>query len=111
MGDHRSDQGDIVDVLTVTRADLAFPLRVGEFLIGDRVLLDPVLRGQDHPNALRQAKPVALRVTKVGWNVGVDGLVVNRLGDTLAHRAGQPSNVDGEDQVGRAVSSFGLDPF
>jgi len=41
--DHRGDQRDVVDVLAGADTDLAAPFRIGEFFVGDRVLLDSEL--------------------------------------------------------------------
>ena len=60
--DHRGDQADIVEVLAGADADLALPLRVGELLIGDLVLLHALLGGIDDAAAQADAEPMALRI-------------------------------------------------
>src|SRR5690606_34576471 len=80
MGDQRGEERDVVLMLAAAYADLALPLGIGQFLIGDGVLLHAVLGGVDHASARRQAEPVALGVTILRGNGVVDDFVFDRLG-------------------------------
>ena len=62
LGEIGGEQRVVVHVLAGADADLALPLRVGQFLVGDRVLLHALLRGVDDARAHRDAVPVAVRV-------------------------------------------------
>ena len=103
------EQRQIVVVLARTDADLALPLGVGEVGIGDRRVLDAVLRGIDDASALGQTEPVAFRIAVFSRQELVDGLVDQRLRDALFLGRGEAGDVDGHDHVGRRVRAFGGD--
>ena len=109
MGDEGGEQRVVVDVLAGADADLALPLRVGELLVGDRVLLHALLRGVDHARAHRDAVPVAFRIAVLRRHHLVEHVRLDRLRDAGLHRVLEPADVDGEQHVGRAVGALGLD--
>ncbi|MCY1303884.1 hypothetical protein D9M70_536120 [compost metagenome] len=109
VGDHRGEQADVVGVLAVAGADLALPLRIGKFFIGDVVLGDAVLGSVDDAAARGEAEPVAVRIAEMCRDVLADRLVDDRLGDACVLGFGQAADVDRQDHVGRRVGAFGLD--
>ncbi len=109
LGDEGCEQGVVVDVLAGADADLALPFRIGEFLVGDRVLLHALLRGVDHARAHRDAVPVAVRVAKARRDDLVELVGIDRLRDVRLHGIVQAADIDGQQHVGRAVGAFGLD--
>ena len=109
MRDGRRKQRQIVVVLARAHADLALPLRVGERLVGECRVGHALLGRVDHARALGHAEPVALRIAVLRGQVGVDRGIVERLGDALFLRRGQPRDVDGEDDVGGRVLALGAD--
>jgi len=82
---------------------------VGEFLVGDRVLLHPVLRGIDHTGAAGEPDPFI-----VGGAIGrrdrrIERRRMDRLSDTGISGLREIADIDGEQHIGRAVAPFGLD--
>ena len=106
--DHRGDQRDVVDVLAGADADLAAPFRVGEFFVGDRVLLDALLRGVDHARAAGEPDPLSVGRAIGGRDRGVERRRLDRLGDAGIGRLREIADIDREQEVGRAVAALGL---
>ena len=109
LGEIRGEQRVVVHVLAGADADLALPLRVGEFLVGDRVLLHALLRGVDDARAHRDAVPGAVRAVIGLRHRLLEHCGLDRLRDAGVDRVLQPRDVDGEQHVGRRVRAFGLD--
>ena len=111
MGDHGRDQRHRVGVLPRPRANLALPLRVGEFLVGHRRLLHALLRHVEDPRPLRQCEPVSLRIAQAFRN-GRDEIrrrVWRR--HTGLFRARQQTEFGCQQHVGGAVCPFRLHAF
>ena len=109
------DQGPgqrlVVDLLRRAQAQAAFPLLVGQGFVGAQLFrLDPLGGVDDGPRAQRQSGPAIGAGTILRGNVPFDGGRLERL--QQAHLLGLPevAGVHGEQQVGRGVSAFGLDP-
>ena len=102
------EQRVVVDVLAGADADLALPLRIGELFVGDRVLLDAVLRGVDHARAHRDAGPMAVGIAVLRRHDLVDHDGLDRLGDAGLHGLVHAADVDRQQHVGRAVGALGL---
>ncbi len=81
LGDHRGNHRVVIDVLTGADTDLAFPLRVGELLIGDRVLLHAILRRIHHARAHGDTVPAAFRVAILRWDNLIEHGRLDRLGN------------------------------
>ena len=94
VGDHRGDQRDVISMLAGADADLSAPLRVGELLVSDGVLLDPILRGVDDAGAAREAEPLVLVVAQRGRD---------RLGEHLGMHGLRHAGVDRLQQEARLV--------
>ena len=109
VADVGGEQRVVVDVLAGADADLALPLRVGEFLIGDRVLLHAILRGVDDARAHRDAVPMTLGIAELRRHHLVERLRLDRLRDAGLHRVFEAADVDRQQHVGGAVGTFGLD--
>ena len=109
LGVIRGEQRVVVHVLAGADADLALPLRVGELLIGDRVLLHALLRGVDDARAHRDAVPGAVRAVIGLRHRLLEHGGLDRLRDAGIDRVLQPRHVDGQQHVGRRVRAFGLD--
>ena len=66
MLDHRSHQGEHVDVGAGPRADHVVPLGIGEILVGRELGgIDAFLVIEDHTGALGQSEPVSLGMPQV----------------------------------------------
>ncbi|MNX98447.1 hypothetical protein D3C86_1308590 [compost metagenome] len=100
MGDHRGDQRDIVGMLAVANADLALPLGIGKFLIGNVLLCHPLLRSIDNPTARRQTKPFALGITQIGGDILFDdGIAQNRLGNLAFLRLDEAGDINRQQHI------------
>ncbi len=110
VGDDRGHQRQVVDVRRGADADLALVGRIGQRLVGLRRARHPVLGVEDHPRALRQAVPVAVRVPKVLGDALGQHLRMHRLQQVLAIGEPDAAGVDGQEDVGRAVGALGLHP-
>ena len=109
LGEIGGEKRVVVHVLAGADADLALPLRVGELLIGDGVLLHALLGDVDHARAHRDAVPVPSGSRYCERDHLVERRGLDRLRDAGIDRFLQPRDVDGEQQVGGRVRAFGLD--
>ena len=108
LGGVGREQAVVVDVLAGADADLALPLGVGEFFIGDLVLLDAILRGVDHAGAHRNAGPVSIGIAILRRHDLVDHHRLDRLGDAGLHGLVDAADIDRQQHVGGAVGAFRL---
>ena len=110
MVDHRAHQRQVVDVAARARADLSFPARVGELLVGrDLARFHLRLVVGDHARAHREAEPVARRVAEARRDAAVEHRGLHRLEETELVGAPEPAGVDRDQHVGRAARAFVAD--
>ena len=91
LGDVGGDERRVVRMLSGADADLAAPLRIGEALIGERLVLHTVLRHVGDARAQGQRVPLPLRIAKLGGNRLVQRVGLDRLRDAEIDRLLQPS--------------------
>src|SRR6476469_8625681 len=109
MSDVGCDQRVVVDVLARADADLALPFRFGELFVGEGGLGHAILRDVGHPRAHGNAVPVPLRIAVLRGYDLVQQFGLDRLGDSRPYRLLEPPDIDGEQNIRRAVGAFGLD--
>ena len=107
VGDDRGEQRGVVDVLARADADLALPLGVGQLLVGDGVLLHALLGRVDDARAHGDAEPVIGGIAIGGGDRGLQRGGIHGLREARILGLGEAAGIDGEEQVGRAVLSFG----
>src|SRR3954470_23981937 len=94
--EHRGRQSEVVLMLEGARADFALPLRVGEVLISDGVLLDAILGGIYRAGAQGQRVPASIGVAVSRGNVGGNDFGPDRLSDAEIDRFLKAADVDGD---------------
>ncbi|MNC34613.1 hypothetical protein D3C75_830550 [compost metagenome] len=107
------DQGGgqrlVVDLLAGAQAQAAFPVLVGQRLIGAQLgRLDPRGGVDDGPRAQRQAGPGAGAGAVLAGDVGVDDLGLQRLEHAFLLGLPEVAGIHGDQQVGRGVLALGL---
>ena len=108
MSDHRGDQRDIVNMLPGPNADFAAPFRLGELLVGDRILRHAVFRCVDDACPPREPDPLIVFSPIGGRDSSIDALRLNGLGNTRCRRLGEIAHIYGEQEIGRTVLSLGF---
>ena len=90
-------------MLTGADTNLALPFGVGQLLIGDIVLFDAFPRGIDDARAHGQTKPVVAGIAILAGNGLLQRDQIDRLCEPGLLGLRQPTRIDGEQQVGRAI--------
>ena len=110
VGDHRSDERDIVDMLAGAGADSAAELRVREVGQGlDLARLHPLPGDEGDARPGRKSEPEAFGMAQVCGDRFIENRRVHGIEKSGLGQRVEPADIDGQHGIGRVVGARRLD--